>query len=49
LFLGTYARVGPFVTQRQTEADMGSGKAGLLWLIGAPLPIILILMLVFHH
>jgi hypothetical protein len=31
------------------EGIMGLGKAGLLWLIGIPLPIILVLMLIFHH
>lgn len=31
------------------EADMGFGKGALLWLIGIPLPIILILALFMHH
>jgi hypothetical protein len=31
------------------EADMGFGRGTLLWLIGIPLPIILILALFMHH
>jgi hypothetical protein len=31
------------------EADMGFGRGALLWLIGIPLPIILILALFMHH
>jgi hypothetical protein len=38
------------ITQSQhMEADMGFGKGALLWLIGIPLPIILILALFMHH
>jgi hypothetical protein len=29
----------------QTEATMGVGKGALLWLIGIPIPIIILLML----
>jgi hypothetical protein len=31
------------------EADMSFGKGALLWLIGIPLPIILLLALFMHH
>jgi hypothetical protein len=31
------------------ELQMGFGKGVLLWLIGIPLPIIIILALVMHH
>jgi hypothetical protein len=31
------------------EADMGFGRGALLWLLGIPLPIILILALFMHH
>jgi hypothetical protein len=31
------------------EADMGFGRGALLWLIGIPLPIILLLALFMHH
>jgi hypothetical protein len=31
------------------EAAMGFGKGALLWLIGIPLPIILLLAIFMHH
>jgi hypothetical protein len=31
------------------EATMGFGRGALLWLIGIPLPIILLLALFMHH
>jgi hypothetical protein len=31
------------------EDDMGFGRGVLLWLIGIPLPIILVLALFMHH
>jgi hypothetical protein len=31
------------------EADMGFGRGALLWPLGIPLPIILILALFWHH
>jgi hypothetical protein len=31
------------------EANMGFGRGALLWLLGIPLPIILILALFMHH
>jgi hypothetical protein len=31
------------------ETNMGFGRGALLWLIGVPLPIILILALFMHH
>ena len=37
----------PIVTNM--EADMGFGRGALLWLLGIPLPIILILALFWHH
>jgi hypothetical protein len=41
-------QVGP-LTKYHTEATMGFGKGALLWLIGVPLPIILLLALFMHH
>jgi hypothetical protein len=41
-------QVGP-PTKDHTEAAMGFGKGALLWLIGVPLPIILLLALFMHH
>jgi hypothetical protein len=32
-----------------TEAVMGFGKGALLWLIGIPLPIIILLAIFMHH
>jgi hypothetical protein len=31
------------------EVQMGFGKGALLWLLGIPLPIIIILALFMHH
>jgi hypothetical protein len=31
------------------EAAMGFGKGALLWLIGVPLPVILLLAVFMHH
>jgi hypothetical protein len=36
-------------TRKLKEATMGFGKGVLLWLIGIPLPIILLLALFMHH
>src|SRR5437588_11292193 len=33
----------------QEEAKMGFGRGALLWLLGVPLPIILLLALFWHH
>jgi hypothetical protein len=38
------------VIPQQTEEDvMGFGRGALLWLIGIPLPIILLLAIFMHH
>ena len=37
------------VQSQHTEADMGFGKGALLWLIGIPLPIILLLALFMNR
>lgn len=31
------------------EGDMGLGRGALLWLLGIPLPIIILLALFWHH
>ena len=47
---GTLATVARYLSSYQhMEADMGFGKGALLWLIGIPLPIILLLALFMHH
>jgi hypothetical protein len=35
--------------ETKLEAAMGFGRGALLWLLGVPLPIILILALFMHH
>ena len=40
---------GTFSLQQLRGLDMGFGKGALLWLIGIPLPIILLLALFMHH
>jgi hypothetical protein len=37
------------VRQQALEATMGFGRGLLLWLIGIPLPIIILLALFWHH
>jgi hypothetical protein len=34
---------------QRVEANMGFGRGALLWLIGIPLPIIILLALFMHH
>jgi hypothetical protein len=42
--------VTPYAThQEKKERTMGFGRGLLLWLIGIPLPIIIILALFMHH
>jgi hypothetical protein len=31
------------------ETDMGFGRSALLWLLGVPIPIIILLALFWHH
>ena len=38
-----------FAIQLIEEAGMGFGRGALLWLIGIPLPIILLLAIFMHH
>jgi hypothetical protein len=33
----------------EEERDMGFGRGALLWLLGIPLPIIILLALFWHH
>jgi hypothetical protein len=47
---GTHpARIGFDFRQAVMEATMGFGRGALLWLIGIPLPIILLLAIFMHH
>jgi hypothetical protein len=47
--VGTKSRAREFSTHHSMEAAMGFGRGALLWLLGVPLPIILILALFMHR
>ena len=36
-------------TLQKTEVDMGFGRGVLFWLLGVPIPIIILLALFWHH
>jgi hypothetical protein len=38
-----------FIRQQRWRIDMGFGRGLLLWLIGIPLPIIILLALFWHN
>jgi hypothetical protein len=38
-----------FCRQRKEEINMGFGRGLLLWLLGIPIPIIILLALFWHH
>jgi hypothetical protein len=38
-----------FSQPKKLEVDMGFGRGVLLWLIGVPIPIILLIALFWHH
>jgi hypothetical protein len=38
-----------YLSSLSREAEMGFGRGALLWLLGVPLPIIIILALFMHH
>jgi hypothetical protein len=42
---GTSSRVRRLLSNETQEADMGFGRGALLWLLGIPLPIIILLAL----
>jgi hypothetical protein len=46
---GNYAQRTALSGQATEEDNMGFGKGALLWLIGVPLPIILLLAVFWHH
>jgi hypothetical protein len=46
---GTIKRVSRCRRIAIEEDNMGFGKGALLWLLGIPLPIILLLALFWHH
>jgi hypothetical protein len=40
---------GKLIATSTKEADMGFGRGALLWLLGVPIPIIILLALFWHH
>jgi hypothetical protein len=44
-----YLHPGSSTNSNAMEAPMGFGRGALLWLIGIPLPIIILLALFMHH
>jgi hypothetical protein len=36
-------------SDRLQEGEMGFGRGALLWLLGVPLPIIILIVLFWHH
>jgi hypothetical protein len=46
---GTFTIVRRRLTINTMEENMGLGKGALLWLLGVPLPIIILLALFWHH
>jgi len=45
LLLGTLTAVKALFQRKRVESVMGVGKGALLWLLGVPLPIIILLIL----
>ncbi|TFV40615.1 hypothetical protein E4K66_07110 [Bradyrhizobium frederickii] len=45
---GTCSRLPRHLARRE-EDSMGFGRGALLWLLGVPLPIVLLLALFWHH
>jgi hypothetical protein len=43
------ARFHPNATHGSRRSIMGFGRGALLWLLGVPLPIIILLALFWHH
>jgi hypothetical protein len=41
--------VDALFTRRRMEVDMGFGRGVLFWLLGIPIPIIILLALFWHH
>jgi len=46
---GTRAFARRYLRSPDEEAIMGFGRGALLWMLGIPLPIILLLALFMHH
>ena len=46
---GTFIVLARRMTANKMEEVMGLGRGALLWLLGVPLPIIIVLALFWHH
>jgi hypothetical protein len=47
---GTFTFAARLLDDNNTEEDvMGFGRGALLWLLGVPLPVIILLALFWHH
>jgi hypothetical protein len=46
---GTFVVVARRLSVNSMEEAMGLGRGALLWLLGVPLPIIILLALFWHH
>jgi hypothetical protein len=46
---GTFLQLGRRVDIKRKEEVMGFGRGALLWLLGVPLPIIILLALFWHY
>jgi hypothetical protein len=46
---GTFTVVVRRLSVNAMEENMGLGRGALLWLLGVPLPIIILLALFWHH
>jgi hypothetical protein len=48
-FFGNRYAATAFLFINKQEVQMGLGRGALLWLLGIPLPIIILLALFWHH
>jgi hypothetical protein len=46
---GTFMSLTLFTRRRKRMVDMGFGRGVLFWLLGIPIPIIILLALFWHH
>jgi hypothetical protein len=46
---GTFWDKNTFSRRQTEEIDMGFGRGVLFWLLGVPIPIIILLALFWHH
>jgi hypothetical protein len=44
-----FRRCPVYTARKRMEVDMGFGRGVLFWLLGIPIPIIILLALFWHH